>query len=338
MMLKHLNSRKRRFFFKLFLGLLGIVGLYVLFGLISQTFISKDDEMAILKLREKVRLKNLSSNSKGIIPLEDFFKNSEIASFKLSPNGKYLAYLKPYKNRMNIHVRPLDDSEPERRITNQTQRDIAAFGWKENDTLVFMRDFGGDENFHIFRISAKGEDERDLTPFKNTKVRIIDWLEDISEDHILIGTNQREKTVFDVYRLNIKTGDIRLTLKNTENFTSYLADHKGNVRVAVSSSGINSLVYYRETEQEGFQKIMTIDFEDTFTPLLFDFDNKNLYVASNLGRDKTAIQIFDPPNKKSAVHPVCSSGSGCVLFGIFKETKSYNKRGLYHLENTETFF
>ena len=256
------------------------------------------ENTALLKLREKLRIKSQSPDSKGIIPLEDFFKNSEISLLRLSPNGKYLAYLKPYKNRMNIHVRPLDDSEPERRITNQAERDIAGFDWKENDTLVFMKDFGGDENFHIFRVSAKGEEERDLTPFKDTKVEIIDWLKDISEDHILIGTNQREKTVFDVYSLNVETGDIQMVLKNTKNFVNYLTDHEGKVRVAVSQSGTDSLIYYRETEQEEFQKIMTVDFKDSFHPLLFDFDNKNFYVSSNLGRDKTAIQIFDPQTKK----------------------------------------
>ena len=274
----------------------------------SKEIIPKDQEnTALLKLREKVKIKSQSPNSKGITPLEDFFKNSEISHLKLSPNGKYLAYLKPYKNRMNIHVRPLDDSEPERRITNQTERDIRGFGWKENDTLVFMKDFGGDENFHIFRVSAKGEEERDLTPFKDTKVQITNWLKDISEDHILIETNQREKTVFDVYRLNVETGDIQLVLKNTKNFASdplsggYLTDHEGKVRVAVSRSGADSLIYYRETEQEEFQKIMTIALEDNFNPLLFDFDNKNFYVASNLGRDKTAIQIFDPKTKKRKI-------------------------------------
>ena len=325
MMLKRFTNRKKSFFFKLSLAFLGVGFLIYSVGITknmlsfkanrkvglknppsnSKEIIPKDQEnMALLKLRERVKIKSQSPDSKGIIPLEDFFKNSEISHLKLSPNGKYLAYLKPYKNRMNIHVRPLDDSEPERRITNQTERDIRGFGWKENDTLVFMKDFGGDENFHIFRVSAKGEEERDLTPFKDTKVQIIDWLKDISEDHILIETNQREKTVFDVYRLNVETGDIQLVLKNTKNFASdplsggYLTDHEGKVRVAVSRSGADSLIYYRETEQEEFQKIMTIALEDNFNPLLFDFDNKNFYVASNLGRDKTAIQIFDPKTKK----------------------------------------
>ena len=253
------------------------------------------ENSALLKLREYA--KHLSSKQ-GLIPLEDFFKSSEISSIQISPNGKYLAYLKPYEKRMNIHVRKTDGSELEKRITNQTTRDISSFGWKENDTLIFRNDFGGDENFHVFRVFATRGGERDLTPFKDTRVGIIDFLNDISEDYILVGTNQRDKSVFDAYRLNIKTGDIKMIAENPGHFTDWLTDHEGQLRVAFSTEGTNSSVYYRDTEKEGFQKITTTDFKNEFDPLMFSFDNKNLYVKSNLEKDKTAIEVFDPKQKK----------------------------------------
>ena len=255
------------------------------------------ENSALLKLREHA--KNLSSKKQELIPLEDFFKNSTIASVKLSPNGKYLAYLKPFQKRMNIHVRKTDGSEPEKRITNQTKRDILYFGWKENDTLIFAKDFGGDENFHIFRVFATGEGERDLTPFKDTRVLIIDLLDDISENSILIGTNQREKSIFDAYRLNIKTGDIKMSAKNPGYFTDWRTDHKGQLRAALATEGMASSVYYRDTEEDKFQKIMATDFKNKFYPIIFSFDNKNLYVLSNLNKDKTAIELFDPKEKKT---------------------------------------
>ena len=246
-------------------------------------------------------MKNSASNpsKKGLIPLEDFFKNSEIRGVQLSPNGRYLAYLKPYKNRMNVHVRTVDNSESEKRMTSQTTRDILTFAWKENDTLIFIRDFGGDENFHIFRVFATGKGEEDLTPFKDTRVSVIDWLDGISDDHILIGTNQRDKKVFDAYRLNAKTGEIKMIAENPGYFTGWMTDHEGKLRVALSTEGINDSVYYRDTEEEEFQKIITTDFTDSFMPCLFTFDNKNLYVSSNLNRDKAAIEIFDPKQKKT---------------------------------------
>lgn len=243
-------------------------------------------------------MNNCSPNSSKI-PLEDFFKNSEVRDIQLSPNGKYLAYLKPYKKRMNIHVRSVDNSEPERRITSQTTRDIPAFLWKENETLIFLKDSGGDENFHIFRVFATGEGEQDLTPFKETTIKEIDWLDGISEDYILIGLNQRDKTVFDAYRLNVKTGEMKMIAENPGHFTKWMTDHEGKLRVAFSLEGIDGSVYYRDTEEEEFQKIITTDFEDSFMPCLFTFDNKNLYVSSNINKDKSTIEIFDPKQKKT---------------------------------------
>ena len=232
------------------------------------------------------------------IPLENFFKNPEITQVRISPNGKYLAYLKPFQKRLNIYVKPVDGKEPEQRLTNQTDRDIAAFFWKEDNTLLFLRDCGGDENFHFFRISAKGENEKDLTPYEDTKVNLISSLENISEDHIIIGTNQRDKRVFDAYRLNVKTGETKMAAKNPGHFTGWLVDHQGKLRLAESTDGANTSLYYREEEQEEFEKIFTTNFKNTISPCFFTFDNKNIYVCSNLNQDKTAVEIFDPRQKK----------------------------------------
>ena len=232
------------------------------------------------------------------IPLPDFFKNSQVASVQLSPDGRYLAYLKPFQNRMNIYIRKVNNIGSEKRITNQTTQDIPAFTWKESHTLLFTKDFGGDENFHIFRVYLEGKGEQNLTPFPGTKVHIIDPLTQISEDHILIAMNKRDKRLFDVYRLNIKTGKTQLVLENPGYFTNYVTDHKGQLRIAVGGDGLNSYIFYRETEAEPFNPITITSFKDMFLPVAFTFDNKNLYVMSNLNRDKQAIEIFDPKQKQ----------------------------------------
>ncbi len=293
------NGREKRFSLKLFAGLGGILSVFVVSGFVSPPILKKlkRESAALLELRA---LSQKLSQKQGLPPVRHFFKNHQIARMRLSPDGKYLAYLKPYKNRMNIHVRKRgDDESAERRITSQSERDIAGFSWKESHTLIFRRDFGGDENFHIFRVSANGEGEKDLTPFKETQVSVIDSLDEISEEHILIAANQRDKRVFDAYRLNVKSGDIQMIAKNPGNFTGWMIDHEGKLRIALSQDGLSNSIFYRETEREEFQKITTIGFKDSLQPLFFTFDNKNLYVASNLNRDKTAIQLFDLKRKKA---------------------------------------
>ena len=42
-----------------------------------------------------------------MISLEDFFRNATSSSFRLSPDGRHLAYLAPYRDRMNLFVRSI---------------------------------------------------------------------------------------------------------------------------------------------------------------------------------------------------------------------------------------
>ena len=59
------------------------------------------------------------------ISVEDFMKNSEERTFRISPDGKHISYLAPFNKRMNIHVKSVD-SESITRVTSVEDRDIAA--------------------------------------------------------------------------------------------------------------------------------------------------------------------------------------------------------------------
>ena len=63
------------------------------------------------------------------IPLRDFFRNPEQATFQLSPDGNSIAFLQPHQNRMNVFVRPRAGG-PAVRITSETERDVAGYFWK----------------------------------------------------------------------------------------------------------------------------------------------------------------------------------------------------------------
>lgn len=228
------------------------------------------------------------------IALEDFFRNPQKSAYALSPKGDYLAFLAPYKDRKNIYVQAVADtaSEPVR-ITSVTDRDLSGFSWVNNEQLVYVRDFGGDENFHLYSVGRDGKNERDLTPFSGVRVELIDDLED-DEQHLLIAMNKRNPQLFDPYRLNITTGELTQVAENPGNITSWLCDHAGKLRVAVATDGVNSSLLYRANENEAFRQVLQTNFKETLQPLYFDFDNgSTVYALSNLGRDKLAVVKFD---------------------------------------------
>ncbi len=230
------------------------------------------------------------------IPVRDFFRNPERGLFRISPDGKTLAFMQPFERRMNIYVQPLAEGEPVR-LTNETARDIPNHFWKGPNRLVYVKDFGGDENFHVVAVTKDGSGSKDLTPFDGVRAQMIDDLRDFP-DVLLVGLNKRNKEVFDAYRLDLKIGELTLVAENPGNITSWLTDHAGNIRGAQTSDGVNTSFLYREGASGPFQTVLTTSFRDSFNPLFFTFDNKLLYAASNLGRDKQAIVLVDPATAK----------------------------------------
>ncbi len=232
-----------------------------------------------------------------IISVEDFFKNSEKRTFRISPDGSHIAYLAPYNKRMNIHVKAVD-SDSIVRVTSLEDRDIAGYFWANNNQLMYIRDKGGNENFHLFSVNKTGENELDLTPFDGVRAQIIDDLEN-NEEEMIIGLNKRIPQVFDPYRINILTGDMKLIYENPGNITGWGTDHNGKLRIAYVTNGVDTSILYREKETDDFKEVITTDFKQTLSPQFFDFDNGNIvYAISNLGRDKTAVVKYNLKENK----------------------------------------
>lgn len=229
------------------------------------------------------------------LPLRDFFRNPEKSGFTLSPDGKYLSWLQPYRNRMNVYVRPLAGGAA-RRVTGETARDLAGYFWK-GDRILYVKDFGGDENWHIVSVGLDGKGLKDLTPGEHLTAEVVDVLRD-DDQHLLVSHNRRDPKVFDVFRIDVKTGKEQLVARNPGNITGWLTDHAGRLRVAVATDGVDSTLLYRDREEEPFRPVVTTSFKETLAPLFFTFDDRNLYVASNRGRDKTALFEFDPRTAK----------------------------------------
>ena len=230
----------------------------------------------------------LSSN---YIPLEDFFKNPEKTAFEISPDGQKVAFMQPWENRLNVHVKNIGSNEVIR-LTSATERDIAGYLWLGDSRIGYVQDTGGDENFRLFAVNIDGTNQADLTPFDSVRVQIIDELEN-NHQEMLIGLNKRDQRLHDVYRLNVISGDMELIAENPGNISGWQTDHAGKLRLAFTADGVNTSILYRQTEQDTFHIILTTDFREEVNPMFFTFDNKNLYVSSNRKRDKSALYIFD---------------------------------------------
>lgn len=222
--------------------------------------------------------------------MRDFFRNPQESDHQVSPDGNYISYLAPYERRMNVFVKRAGGAAT--RVTSETERDIAGYFWKGN-RILYVKDFGGDENFHVVSVNLQGEDLRDLTPGEKVQAHIVDALID-DDQHLIVAHNRRDAEVFDVFRTDVVTGEEELIAQNPGDITDWMTDHDGRLRVAIATDGVNQTVLYRDAEQDAFKPVVTTDFKETLAPLFFTFDNRKLYVSSNRRRDKAAVFLFNP--------------------------------------------
>jgi dipeptidyl aminopeptidase/acylaminoacyl peptidase len=230
------------------------------------------------------------------IPLRDFFRNPTTTFYQVSPSGDYIAFLRPYETRLNVWVQPRKGGEPQR-VTGVTDRDITSYFWKTDNYILFIRDSGGDENFHLYVADRDGKSVRDLTPFEKVQARMIDDLP-LNSKEVIIGLNRRNKEIFDAYRLNIETGDLQLVAENPGNISDWVTDHDGKIRAATTTDGVNTSLLYRKSESDPWKTVLTTNFKEAFTPEFFTFDNQRLFGNSNRDRDKSAEVELDPETGK----------------------------------------
>lgn len=229
------------------------------------------------------------------IPLKDFFRNPEKTSYHISPNGKFISYLAPYNDRLNIFVQETTGSDAAKRITEATERDIYIYFWGNDNTIIYLRDNAGDENYHFYSVNIHTGINKDLTPFEGVRANLVDELEDFDSE-ILIEMNKRNPEIFDVYRMNFETGEMKMTAENPGNISGWVTDHNGRIRAAITTDGVNTSLLFRESEQDKWRTVITTNFKESLTPVFFTFDNEYLYASSNIGRDKSAIIKYDIKN------------------------------------------
>ena len=139
------------------------------------------------------------------IPVNDFFKSQDRATYRISPDGKSLSYLKLQDNKQNLFVENIASGKIVQ-LTKLKEKNISFYAWVSNNELIYYKEKEGDRfQSELFIINKEGKDERQLSKNEKNKIRV---LEDqlIDDKFLLVLSNKRDSTVSDVYRLNVRDG------------------------------------------------------------------------------------------------------------------------------------
>src|SRR5437870_12967718 len=87
-----------------------------------------------------------------IIDRELFFGDPEISGAQISPDGKFIAFVKPLKGTRNVWVKRTEDPfESAKPITADKTRTVTNYFWtRDGKYILFVQDKAGYENYLVF--------------------------------------------------------------------------------------------------------------------------------------------------------------------------------------------
>ncbi|MFA8435517.1 MAG: prolyl oligopeptidase family serine peptidase [Marinifilaceae bacterium] len=236
--------------------------------------------------------------------IEDYFAKPETSGFKFSPDGHYFSYQEKDANgKRHVYVKDTESGKVTK-VIEEGEELIRGYGWANNTRLIYLKDKGGNENYHLFAADLDGKNQKELTPFDNVRVMILNILKE-QPDYMIIQMNKDNPQIFEPYKLNINSGELTKLYENkdmTKPVMGYDFDKDGNLRALTRQvNGTEYEVMYRLSEKDDFYVVEQFDWQGEFAILGFDYQAPNshqAYVLTNLGRDKKAIARYDLKAKK----------------------------------------
>ena len=261
-----------------------------------------------------------------VIPRKVLFGNPDKSMAKLSHDGKYISYLAPYNGVMNVYIAESDKPDEAKVITNDSKRGIRSYFWAyNNEQIIYMQDDDGDENWHIYAVNLEKKLTTDLTPIKGSRSSINNVSLNFPNE-ILVDNNQRRSDYFDLYRLNLQTGEMKLIYQN-DVYGDLITDFQYRIRfghkqtedggaiidLLLNDKASNSNSPGQEHDKQNhddsspndplqltakqFTKISPDDINTT-NIVGFDADGDNIYMIDSRSSDTAGLYNYDLINDK----------------------------------------
>lgn len=265
-----------------------------------------------------------TTQSREATPLLDrqlFFGNPQIAGGQLSPDGKFISFMKPYQGIMNVWVKEFAEPFEDARPLTDSKRPLYGYTWTEDGKyILFVKDSGGDENMNLFAVDplaqptgdAQIPESRNLTPMEDVTARIMHASQN-DPDLLWVGLNDRDKAWHDLYRMNISTGELTLVYKNEDRITGYEFDWDDNLRLLSRTDPAGNTTLLRK---EGDKLVPIYETLVTENASVGGWDpkNENLYLVTNKG-DLDLMTLFKMNPESGDQELIESDPENSVDFG-----------------------
>ncbi|WP_252446329.1 S9 family peptidase [Pseudonocardia humida] len=255
----------------------------------------------------------------ALITVEEFFDPPARSRAQISPDGTKVAYLAPWRDRLNVFVRDLDGDWPDtdaaddpsaRRVTSDDHRSIETFFWAADGRyLLFTQDTDGDENHHLHRVDLTRPEQPavDLTPIPGARV-IGTQLSADRPRTVYVQLNARRPELIDFHELDLDTAHLTVLAENPGDVISWLRSPTGRILAfSMTDDGTQLLSDWNAGAPRLISRFPGLDHPFGALPCVPTPDGAGLWIGSARGSDRTRLARLDlDTGEQSGVdsHPV----------------------------------
>ncbi|MEE2039523.1 S9 family peptidase [Nocardiopsis sp. CT-R113] len=232
-----------------------------------------------------------------MISVEDLFDPPERSGASISRDGARIAFLAPWKNRLNIWVQDLDGADEPRCVTADETRSVQNYEWTDDPRwLLYTQDSGGDENWHLFRVDldTPGSEAVDLTPFPGARVAGFEPSRG-RPGKVNVWLNARSAAHFDVHELDVATGELTPLVESPGPGQGLF--QAGGAWFASGTTADGDLEVFRIDPETGTSSSALVfdgaDYPLGVLPTQATPDGTGLWIGSNRGSDRTRLARVD---------------------------------------------
>jgi dipeptidyl aminopeptidase/acylaminoacyl peptidase len=158
-----------------------------------------------------MRLTFLTRTEMKRYTIEQFMETTSLLGASFSADEKRILFSSNETGIFNAYTLPVGGGEAEPLTRSAVDSIFSVSFFPCDDRVLFTRDWGGNENFHLFVLAPDGN-ETDLTPGDGLKAQFMGWRPDGSAFYV--SNNERDQRFFDLYRYDTQTYIRTLLYKN----------------------------------------------------------------------------------------------------------------------------
>ncbi|KPH94406.1 peptidase S9 [Pseudoalteromonas porphyrae] len=213
------------------------------------------------------------------LSIESFSKSSEYSQVKLSPDGRYISVISKPEGKSILVILNARNFQVSHAVRFPDNAQVGAYSWVSDERIVLQKEYlkGWQDHpqYHgeLFAVNADGSRVKYLVGYqgemqtgsrlkKATPLYGTSYLLDplvFDERKMLIVTypwSSSSEPFTVVYEVDLFSGHRRKVARSPSRMAQFLTDHKGNVRIAVSTDDyISSTIYTRAKSGGEWQEL-----------------------------------------------------------------------------------